>query len=199
MMRKLVEKKLVLATHNAGKVAEMQEILAPFGITVVSAGDLNLSEPEENGTTFVENATIKAVAAAKESGLPALGDDSGLCVHALGDRPGIYSARHNEPKKNGFMYAMEKLNEELGDSTDRSAHFACAMVIAWPDGETRSFEGRVNGTLCWPVKTGEHGFGYDPMFVPDGYDASFAELPAAVKNTISHRARALKMFTDACL
>lgn len=198
-MRKLVEKKLVLATHNAGKVAEMQEILAPFGITVVSAGDLNLSEPDENGTTFVENATIKAVSAAKESGLPALGDDSGLCVHALNDRPGIYSARYNEPKKNGFMYAMEKLNEELGDAADRSAHFACAMVIAWPDGETRSFEGRVNGTLCWPVKTGSHGFGYDPMFVPDGYDASFAELPAAVKNTVSHRARALKMFTDACL
>ena len=197
-MRKLIEKQIVLATHNAGKVKEMQSILAPFGIKVLSAGDLNLTEPEENGETFIENAKIKAVSAAKESGLPALGDDSGLCVHALNNRPGIYSARYNEPKKNGFPYAMEKLNEELGDSTDRSAHFSCALVIAWPDGETAEFEGNVNGALQWPVK-GTNGFGYDPMFVPDGYDRSFAELPAEVKNKISHRARALKQFTDNCL
>ena len=197
-MRKLSEKKIVLATHNAGKVREMQAILAPFGIEVLSAGDLNLSEPEENGQTFIENARIKAVAAAKESGLPALGDDSGLCVHALNDRPGIYSARYNEPKKNGFMYAMEKLNEELGTAADRSAHFSCALVMAWPDGDTAEFEGRVDGKLQWPVK-GSNGFGYDPMFVPDGYDLSFAELPSDVKNTISHRARALKLFTDNCL
>ena len=197
-MRKLIEKKIVLATHNTGKVKEMQAILAPFGIEVLSAGDLNLSEPEEDGETFIENARIKAVAAAKESGLPALGDDSGLCVHALNNRPGIYSARYNEPKKNGFMYAMEKLNEELGTAADRSAHFSCALVMAWPDGETAEFEGRVDGKLQWPVK-GSNGFGYDPMFVPDGYDLSFAELPANVKNTISHRARALKLFTDNCL
>ena len=197
-MRKLNEKKIVLATHNAGKVREMQAILAPFGIEVLSAGDLNLSEPEEDGETFIENARIKAVAAAKESGLPALGDDSGLCVHALNDRPGIYSARYNEPKKNGFMYAMEKLNEELGTAADRSAHFSCALVMAWPDGDTAEFEGRVDGKLQWPVK-GSNGFGYDPMFVPDGYDLSFAELPSDVKNTISHRARALKLFTDNCL
>ena len=197
-MRKLSEKKIVLATHNAGKVREMQAILAPFGIEVLSAGDLNLSEPEENGQTFIENARIKAVAAAKESGLPALGDDSGLCVHALNDRPGIYSARYNEPKKNGFMYAMEKLNEELGTAADRSAHFSCALVMAWPNGDTAEFEGRVDGKLQWPVK-GSNGFGYDPMFVPDGYDLSFAELPSDVKNTISHRARALKLFTDNCL
>ena len=197
-MRKLVEKQIVLATHNAGKVKEMQAILAPFGIKVLSAGDLNLTEPEENGQTFIENAGIKAVTAAKEAGMPALGDDSGLCVHALNNRPGIYSARYNEPKKNGFMYAMEKLNEELGASSDRSAHFSCALVIAWPDGHTEEFEGRVNGTLQWPVK-GTNGFGYDPMFVPNGYDLSFAELPAEIKNTISHRARALKQFTDNCL
>ena len=197
-MRKLIEKKIVLATHNTGKVKEMQAILAPFGIEVLSAGDLNLSEPEEDGETFIENARIKAIAVAKESGLPALGDDSGLCVHALNNRPGIYSARYNEPKKNGFMYAMEKLNEELGTAADRSAHFSCALVMAWPDGETAEFEGRVDGKLQWPVK-GSNGFGYDPMFVPDGYDLSFAELPANVKNTISHRARALKLFTDNCL
>lgn len=197
-MRKLTEKQIVLATHNAGKVKEMQAILDPFGITVLSAGDLNLTEPEENGQTFIENAKIKALCAAKEANLPALGDDSGLCVHALNNRPGIYSARYNEPKKNGFMYAMEKLNEELGDASDRTAHFACALVIAWPNGETEEFEGRVTGTLQWPVK-GTNGFGYDPMFVPDGYDKSFAELPAEIKNKISHRANALKLFTDNCL
>ena len=144
-MRKLTEKQIVLATHNAGKVREMQAILAPFGIKVLSAGDLKLPEPEENGTTFIENAEIKALSAAKEAGMPALGDDSGLCVHALDNRPGIYSARYNEPKKNGFMYAMEKLNGELGDAADRSAHFSCALVIAWPDGHTERFEGRCNG------------------------------------------------------
>lgn len=197
-MRKLVEKEIVLATHNAGKVREMQAILEPFGIKVLSADDLKLSEPEEDGKTFIENAKIKAVTAAKESNRPSLGDDSGLCVHALGDKPGIYSARYNEPKKNGFLYAMEKLNEELGDIPDRSAHFACAIVIAWPDGHTEEFEGRINGTLRWPVK-GTNGFGYDPMFVPDGYDESFAELPSELKNKISHRANALKQFVEGCL
>ena len=175
-MRKLIEKQIVLATHNIGKVKEMQTILAPFGVTVLSADDLKLSEPEENGKTFIENARIKAVSAAKEANMPALADDSGLCVHALDNRPGIYSARYNEPKKNGFMYAMERLNAELGDTKDRSAHFSCAVVIAWPDGDTEEFEGRVDGRLCWPAK-GKNGFGYDPMFVPDGFDLSFAELP----------------------
>lgn len=186
-MRKLIEKKIVLATHNIGKVKEMQTILAPFGITVLSADDLSLTEPEETGKTFIENARIKAVSAAKEAGLPALGDDSGLCVHALDNRPGIYSARYNEPKKNGFMYAMERLNAELGKAKDRSAHFSCAVVIAWPDGDTEEFEGRVNGFLRWPVK-GENGFGYDPMFVPDGYSLSFAELPPSekIKSVIGH-------------
>ena len=197
-MRKLIEKQIVLATHNIGKVKEMQTILAPFGVTVLSADDLKLSEPEENGKTFIENARIKAVSAAKEANMPALADDSGLCVHALDNRPGIYSARYNEPKKNGFMYAMERLNAELGNTKDRSAHFSCAVVIAWPDGDTEEFEGRVDGRLCWPAK-GKNGFGYDPMFVPDGFDLSFAELPAEEKNKISHRARALKKFTDTCL
>lgn len=197
-MRKLTEKQIVIATHNSGKVKEMQTILSRFGINVLSANEISFPEPEENGNTFIENARIKALAAAKATGLPALGDDSGLCVHALNDRPGIYSARYNEPKKNGFMYAMEKLNEELGTSADRSAHFSCALVIAWPDGHTEEFEGRVNGKLQWPVK-GENGFGYDPMFVPDGYYLSFAELPSEIKNTISHRALALKLFSDTCL
>lgn len=197
-MRKLTEKEIVLATHNKGKVAEMQTILAPFNVKVRSADELGLSEPEENGKTFIENAKIKALCAAKEANMPALADDSGLCVHALNDRPGIYSARYNEPKKNGFPYAMECLNKELGASPDRSAHFACALVIAWLDGHTEEFEGRVNGTLCFPPR-GNSGFGYDPMFVPDGYEGTFAELPSEIKNSISHRANALKMFIKGCL
>lgn len=197
-MRKLMEKKVVLATHNTGKVFEMQAILSPYGIQIVSAGEMNLSEPEENGSTFIDNARIKAESAAKEANLPALADDSGLCVHALDNRPGIYSARYNDPKKNGFLYAMEKLNEELGSAKDRSAHFACALVIAWPDGHTEEFEGRIDGTLHWPVK-GKNGFGYDPMFIPNGYDQTFAELSSEIKNKISHRARALKMFVEGCL
>ena len=197
-MRKLIEKKIVLATHNIGKVKEMQTILAPFGITVLSADDLSLTEPEETGKTFIENARIKAVSAAKEAGIPALGDDSGLCVHALDNRPGIYSARYNEPKKNGFPYAMECLNKELGASPDRSAHFACALVIAWPDGHTEEFEGQVQGTLCFPPQ-GDNGFGYDPMFVPNGYKETFAQLSSEIKNSVSHRANALKMFIKACL
>lgn len=197
-MRKLIEKEIVLATHNKGKVAEMQTILAPFNIKVRSADELNLSEPEEDGKTFIENAKIKALCAAKEANMPALADDSGLCVHALNNRPGIYSARYNEPKKNGFPYAMECLNKELGDSQDRSAHFACALVIAWPDGHTEEFEGQVQGTLCFPPQ-GDNGFGYDPMFVPNGYKETFAQLSSEIKNSVSHRANALKMFIKACL
>lgn len=198
MSNRLNTNKLVLATHNAGKVAEMQNILAPFDIEVLSAGDLNLSEPEETGTTFVENALIKAVSACKESNMVAIADDSGLCVHALDNRPGIYSARYNEPKKNGFEYAMKCLDTELKektDNSDRSAHFSCAIAIAFPDGSTKTFEGIVNGTLCWPFR-GNAGFGYDPMFVPDGYDKSFAELSSDIKNKISHRANALRLFTE---
>lgn len=194
-MRKITEKEVILATHNAGKVVEMQSLLSSFNIKVSDA--TGLSEPEENGTTFIENAKIKALSAAKESGKVCIADDSGLCVHALDNRPGIYSARYNEPKKNGFMYAMECLNTELGDK-ERSAHFSCAIVVAWPDGHTEEFEGQVQGTLCWPPK-GDHGFGYDPMFVPNGYTGSFAELPAEVKNTISHRANALQAMISNCL
>lgn len=194
-MRKITEKEVILATHNAGKVVEMQSLLSSFNIKVMDA--TGLSEPEENGTTFIENAKIKALSAAKESGKVCIADDSGLCVHALDNRPGIYSARYNEPKKNGFMYAMSCLNDELGDK-ERSAHFSCAIVVAWPDGHTEEFEGQVQGTLCWPPK-GDHGFGYDPMFVPNDYTGSFAELPAEVKNTISHRANALQLMISNCL
>ena len=191
-------KELVIASHNQGKITEFKALLAPLGVKVYAATELNLPDVEETGTTFAENAALKAETLAKISGKPCLADDSGLCVHALDNRPGIYSARYNEPKKNGFMYAMERLNAELGDTKDRSAHFSCAVVIAWPDGDTEEFEGRVDGRLCWPAK-GKNGFGYDPMFVPDGFALSFAELPAEEKNKISHRARALKKFTDTCL
>lgn len=196
-MVKLTEKKLILATHNKGKIKEFEALLSPFGITVVSAE--GYPEPEENGETFAQNALIKARALAQAANLPALADDSGLCVHALDNRPGIYSARYNDPKKNGFMHAMKCLNDELGDSADRSAHFACALALVKPDGEEVVFEGRVDGTLVFPVKDGAQGFGYDPMFVPDGYEFSFGELPAEVKNKISHRARALAAFVQECL
>lgn len=196
-MQKLTEKKIVLATHNQGKIAEMTHLLAPYGITIVSAE--GFAEPEENGSSFAQNALIKARYIAKESGLPALADDSGLCVHALNNRPGIYSARYNNPKENGFLYAMEKLNEELGDAKDRTAHFACAVALAFPDGREVVFEGRCDGTLVFPVKEGGHGFGYDPMFVPDGYTQSFGELDESVKNKISHRAKALQAFIQGCL
>lgn len=194
---KLIEKKLILATHNQGKIKEFEALLAPYGIETASAQ--GYPEPVEDGDTFAQNALIKARALAKASGLPALADDSGLCVHALNDRPGIYSARYNDPKKNGFAYAMKCLNDELGDAKDRTAHYVCALALVKPDGREEVFEGRIDGTLVYPVQEGTHGFGYDPMFVPDGYDRSFAQLPDELKNGISHRARAIALFVKECL
>lgn len=194
---KLTEKKLILATHNQGKIKEFEALLAPYGIEIASAQ--GYPEPVEDGDTFTQNALIKARALAKASGLPALADDSGLCVHALNDRPGIYSARYNDPKKNGFAYAMKCLNDELSDAKDRTAHYTCALALVKPDGQEEVFEGRIDGTLVYPVQEGTHGFGYDPMFVPDGYDRSFAQLPDELKNGISHRARAIALFVKECL
>lgn len=194
---KLTEKKLILATHNQGKIREFEALLAPYGIEIASAR--GYPEPVENGDTFAQNALIKARALAKASGLPALADDSGLCVHALDGRPGIYSARYNDPKKNGYPYAMKCLNDELSGAKDRTAYYACALALVKPNGQEEVFEGRVDGTLVYPVKDGAHGFGYDPMFVPDGYEESFAQLPDELKNGISHRARAIALFVKECL
>ena len=196
--RKLLPGKLVIASHNAGKVREIRALLAPFGIEPVSAGELDLPEPEETGTTFVENALLKAHASAQGSGLPALADDSGLCVAALGGAPGVYTADWAEkqaveggPGRDWYM-AMGKVEgklAELGPDIDRSAYFICTLAMAWPDGHSEVFEGRVHGTLAWPPR-GTMGFGYDPVFVPTGRKQSFAELDPAEKHAMSHRADA---------
>ncbi|MFT8464671.1 RdgB/HAM1 family non-canonical purine NTP pyrophosphatase [Acetobacter persici] len=188
--------KLVLASHNAGKLAEFSTLLADFGVTVLSAGDLNLPEPEETATTFAGNAAIKALAAARATGLPALADDSGLCVSALGGAPGIYSARWAGPNKD-FPAAMARIEDGIG-SNERDAWFICVLCLAYPDGTTRSFEGRVDGSITWPPR-GDKGHGYDPIFTPTGENRTFAEMEEAEKNAISHRARAFQAFKQACL
>jgi XTP/dITP diphosphohydrolase len=196
--RKLGSETLVIATHNAGKLQEIGALLAPYGLECVSAGSLGLPEPAETGTTFVENALIKARAAAEGSGLPALADDSGLCVNALSGRPGVYTADwaqrqwfEGTPGRDWYM-AMGKVEGllcELGPDVDRSGHFACVLAIAWPDGASAVYEGRVAGMLTWPPR-GLLGFGYDPVFVPQGASQTFAEIDPDQKHRISHRADA---------
>jgi XTP/dITP diphosphohydrolase len=187
---------LVIASHNRGKVGEIAELLHPYVPVFRSAAELGLAEPEETGTSFAANAELKARAAAQASGTIALADDSGLAVTALGGQPGIYSARWGGPTRD-FLVAMTRVNQELGDGRDRSACFVCALALAWPDGHCETVEGRVAGTLVWPPR-GEHGFGYDPIFVPDGYDRTFAELPAAIKQSLSHRAEAFRRLVERC-
>lgn len=196
MTRRLETGRLVLASHNPGKLREIAELVEPYGLEVVSAGELGLPEPEETGKTFAENARLKAVAAAIGAQVPALADDSGLAVSALGGAPGIYSARWAGPKKD-FRAAMQRVEEELGDSEDRSAQFVCALCLAWPDGQSEVFEGRVDGTLVFPPR-GELGFGYDPVFRPEGHDITFGEMDPDRKHAISHRARAFAQL-GACL
>jgi len=188
--------KLVIASHNPGKVREIGDLLMPFGADVISASELGLPEPNEDGLTFIANAEIKAKAAAVASGLPALADDSGLAVHALGGEPGIYSARWAGPDKD-FSLAMKKVEQALENKDDRSAHFACALTLCWPDGHLESFEGQVQGGMIWPPR-GEKGFGYDPTFVADGMDITFAEMQPAAKHAISHRAEAFRKLVAAC-
>nr|WP_276081360.1 RdgB/HAM1 family non-canonical purine NTP pyrophosphatase [Methylobacterium sp. GC_Met_2] len=198
--------KVVIATHNAGKLTEMRDLLKPFGIEAVSAGELGLPEPEETGTMFAENAAIKARAAADATGLPAFADDSGLCVDALDGAPGIFSARWAGPTKD-FAGAMARIASEMDrrGAQGRRAHFVSALVLAWPDGHTELFEGRVFGDLVEP--RGSAGFGYDPIFRPDGHDRTFGEMTAEEKHGVdwqrgqglSHRARAFVDLSRACL
>jgi len=226
-MRYLEEKELVIATHNPGKVKEIADLLNPYIEKFYSAGELGLSESEETGSTFEENAVLKARAAVEESGKPALADDSGLAVNALNGQPGIYSARWAGPEKD-FNAAMRKVNNELikassrsslssrrkpgscssepEDSVlrrnnefieDRSAAFICVLALAWPDGHVETFEGRVKGNIIWPPK-GDKGFGYDPVFIADGYDITFGEMDPVEKHKISHRANAFKKLVDLC-
>ena len=209
MAHRRITGRLVIATHNPGKLAEMRDLLAVYGVEAVSAGELGLAEPDETGTTFRDNARIKAEAAAKASRLPAFADDSGLAVDALGGDPGIYSARWAGPDKD-FRFAMNKIQSLLVERGAKSAdrrrgHFVSALCVAWPDGHVEDFEATVDGTIVWPPR-GTLGFGYDPLFKPDGHDRTFGEMPADEKHGLpprgrglSHRARAFLKLADACL
>ncbi len=194
--------KLVIATHNPGKLREMRALMEPLGIACVGADELGLPEPEEIGNNFVDNADLKAREAADLSGIPALADDSGLCVDALHGLPGIFSARwaENENGERNWHRAMERVWSEVeaaGPEASHDAHFACALAIAWPnDGQAENFEGRVDGTLVWPPR-GDRGFGYDPVFVPAGRDVTFGEMDPAEKHQISHRADAFRKLVKA--
>jgi len=208
-MHRRIEGKLVIATHNPGKLAEMRELLAPYGVEAVSAGALGLDEPEETGKTFVDNARIKAVAAAQAAKLPAFADDSGLVVDALDGAPGIYSARWAGPNKdfNDAMARVERLLQERGASEPgrRTAHFVSALCVAWPDDHLEEVEARADGSLVWPPR-GTAGFGYDPMFMPEGFDRTFGEMTSLEKHGLpplglglSHRARAFVKLAEICL
>jgi XTP/dITP diphosphohydrolase len=209
MAHRRIAGRLVIATHNPGKLAEMRGLLAPYGIEATSAGELKLSEPNETGMTFRDNARIKAAAAARATGLPAFADDSGLAIDALGGAPGIYSARWAGPDKD-FRRAMAEVEtrlQERGATTPerRGAHFISALCVAWPEGDVAEFDGRVDGTLVWPPR-GDQGFGYDPMFLPDGHARTFGEMSSEEKHELpprgkglSHRARAFFKLAEACL
>lgn len=186
-------KEIIFASHNKGKISEIKEILSPLGISVLSGEDLDLPEVEETGKTFEENAYIKALAAAKKQNIPCFADDSGLCVDAMGGRPGVYTARY-APNRD-FDKGMDKLLTELEatNSGNRAAHFSCVIVLAHPDGKYKTFEGRVDGSIA-KCKSGHAGFGYDPIFIPTGFNRSFAEFNSEEKNKISHRGRALQKF-----
>jgi XTP/dITP diphosphohydrolase len=189
--------RLLLASHNRGKLREIAALMAPYGIETISAADLGLPEPEETAPDFAGNARLKALAAATASGLPALADDSGFCVAALGGQPGIYSARWAGPDRD-FSQAMARVHREVADNPDRRAWFICALCLAWPDTETATFQGRVDGAYTWPPR-GTHGFGYDPVFVPLGATLTFGEMAPAEKHSGSHRARAMAQLAASCL
>lgn len=194
--RRFTGPRLVLATHNPGKVGELVELLAPWGVEVVSAGDLGLPEPEETGETFVDNALLKARAAMAATGLPALADDSGLSVSGLGGRPGVHTADW-AGTPGDFNRAMRRVQDELGSNPDRRAAFMSTLALVWPDGHEEVFEGKVDGTLVWPPR-GDIGWGYDPMFAPEGSARTYGEMPAEEKHATSHRARALAKLVAAC-
>ena len=187
---------LLVASHNEGKVKEIKDLLKSLRIQVVSARNLGLAEPEETGATFRENAELKAGLASQAANLPALADDSGLAIEALGGEPGIFSARWGGESRD-FNLAMEKIEKRLAGNKNRSAAFVCALSLSWPDGHFETFEGRVNGSVCWPPR-GERGFGYDPIFIASGMDLTFGEINPALKHSISHRADAFRQLSEAC-
>ncbi len=202
MARTFTGDRLVVATHNPGKLAEFRDLLRPQGVEVVSAGELGLAEPVEEGESFAANGLIKARAAAGATDLPAVADDSGLVVHGLGGLPGVHSARWAK-ECGSFEAAMRRIHDELAarfgafDAADRRAHFACVLCLCWPDGHHETFEGRIDGEITWPPR-GAGGFGYDPIFVPERGTGTFAEMPPAEKHALSHRGRALRALIEAC-
>lgn len=200
MARRFTEKTLVIASHNQGKVVEIQALLAPFNVTIRSCADFYKEEPEEDGDTFDANARIKSVYCAEKTGLPSLADDSGIVVPALDGQPGIYSARWGGEKKD-FVMAMHRIRDELtarGKTPEgQKAYFVCVLALTWPDGHTESFEGRVHGRLTFPMR-GTHGHGYDPIFVPESGTQTFAEMDQSQKNGISHRANAFRLLVEGC-
>lgn len=195
MARRFEDDKIVVASHNSGKIREISDLLRPFKVDVLAAAGLGLEEPEETGTTFLENAVLKAEASAAAAALPALADDSGLVVEALDGAPGVFSARWAGPNRN-FIRAMKRLIDELGER-DRAAYFVSALVLAWPDGHNECFEGKVFGQLVWPMR-GHHGFGYDPIFMAEGEQQTFGEMEPEKKHRISHRAVAFRKLVAAC-
>lgn len=199
MARRLTEQRIVVASHNAGKVREINDLLRPFGLAAVSAGELDLPEPEETEDSFIGNALLKARAAALASGLPALSDDSGLAVDALDGAPGIHSARYAGPDRD-FGFAMQRLERDMAASgrPERTARFICALALVWPDGEEVAFEGKVEGEITFPPR-GTRGFGYDPVFQPLGHQISFGEMEPDAKHAMSHRADAFRQLIAACL
>ncbi|CAN7144595.1 RdgB/HAM1 family non-canonical purine NTP pyrophosphatase [Neorhizobium sp. LjRoot104] len=212
-MRKLDTKTIVVASHNAGKIREIAELIGPFGFSAKSAAELKFGEPDETGTTFEENAAIKALASAKASGLPALSDDSGIVIDALDGAPGVYTANwaEREDGSRDFQMAMEKIEKALEERgatrpEQRGCRFVSVLCLAWPDGHTEMFRGEVEGTVVWPPR-GTQGFGYDPVFQPQGYDITFGEMSSDQKHgwkpgepeALSHRARAFKRFVETCL
>lgn len=201
-IRRLTPGRLVLASHNKGKLREITELVEPFGLEAVSAASLGLTEPAETEDTFAGNALIKARHAAQAAGLPALSDDSGLEAHALGGEPGVYTADWAEtPDGRDWGLAMQKLEDRLralGPDVSRAATFVCTLALVWPDEHQQLYEGRIDGHLIWPPR-GDKGFGYDPVFVPEGHDQTFAEMDPDAKHAISHRARAFAKLKAACL
>lgn len=212
-MRKLDTRTIVVASHNAGKIAEIADLIGPFGFSARSAAELKFAEPDETGTTFEENAAIKALASARAAGMPALSDDSGLVVDALDGAPGVYTANwaEREDGSRDFAMAMEKVEKALAERgvttpEQRSGRFVSVLCLAWPDGHTEMFRGEVEGTIVWPPR-GTKGFGYDPVFQPEGFDTTFGEMTSEQKHgwkpgdaeALSHRARAFKIFVETCL
>ena len=201
MTRRFSGSRLLVATHNRGKLEEVAHLLAPHGVTVIGAAELDLPEPDETAETFLGNARIKAHAAARATGLPALADDSGLEIDALGGAPGVHTADWAEtPQGRDFVMAMERVHRELlacGAPEPHRARFRCTLVLAWPDGHDEVFEGSIEGRITWPMR-GDRGHGYDPIFVPEGYDVSFGEMDRWEKNRISHRGRAVAAFVRGC-